>query len=92
MSTQALTGLRDYLCGTLSTTDMLWLVEELTMFVKKDDFPLKCYTKEDLNAMLDEAEADLAAGRVTPHEEVMREWDEEIARMEQEEYEMAKAV
>jgi hypothetical protein len=92
MSTQALTGLRDYLCGTLSTTDMLWLVEELTMFVKKDDFPLKRYTKEELNAMLDEAEADIAAGRVTPHEEVMREWDEEIARMEQEEYEMAKAV
>ena len=29
MSTQALTGLRDYLYGTLSTNDMMWLVEEL---------------------------------------------------------------
>ena len=42
--------------------------------------------------MLDEAEAEIAAGIGTPHEEVMREWDEEIARMEQEELELAEAV
>ena len=29
MSTQALTNLRDYLTGTLSTADMIWLVEEM---------------------------------------------------------------
>jgi hypothetical protein len=29
MSTQVLAGLRDYLYGTLSTNDMMWLVEEL---------------------------------------------------------------
>lgn len=29
MSTQSLTGLHDYLYGTLSTNDMMWLVEEL---------------------------------------------------------------
>lgn len=92
MSTQALTGLRDYLTGTLSIADMNWLAAELTDYAKKEGFPLKRHTKEEINAMLDEAEADIAAGRVTPHEEVMREWDEELARMEQEEYELAKAV
>ena len=92
MSTQALTGLRDYLTGTLSVADMNWLVDELTKFAKKDEFPLKRYTKEEINAMLDEAEAEIAAGKGTPHDEVMREWDEELARMEQEEHELAEAV
>ncbi len=92
MSTQALTGLRDYLTGTLSVADMKWLVKELTEYAKIEEFPLKHYTMEEINAMLDEAEAEIAAGKGTPHEEVMREWDEEIARMEQEEQKYAKAV
>ena len=92
MSTQALTGLRDYLTSTLSVADMNWLAAELTEYARKEDIPLKRYTKEEINAMLDEAEADIAAGKGTPHEEVMREWDEELARMEQEERELAKAV
>ena len=49
------------------------------------------YTKAELNAMLDEAEAEIAAGGGTPHEEVMREWEEELAREEQEELEMQMA-
>ncbi len=92
MSTQALTGLRDYLTGTLSVADMNWLAVELTKFANKGEFPLKRYTKEEINAMLDEAEAEIAAGKGTPHDEVMREWDEELARMEQEEHELAEAV
>lgn len=56
--------------------------------------PMKRYTKAELNAMLDEAEADIAAGRVTDHEELMREWEEELAREEQEELnlQMAEAI
>ena len=50
--------------------------------------PMKRYTMAELNAMLDEAEAEIAAGGGTPHEEVMREWEEELAREEQEELEM----
>lgn len=94
MSTQALTGLRDFLTGTLSIADMNWLAAELKEFAdRKEAHPLKPYTMEELNAMLDMAEADIAAGRGTPHEEVMREWNEEIARMEQEEPELvAQAV
>ena len=88
-----MTGLRDYLTGTLSPDNMLWLATQLTEYANKErDFPLKHYSKEEINAMLDEAEAEIAAGGGTPHEEVMREWDEEIARMEQEEYELAEAI
>ena len=92
MSTQALTGLRDYLTGTLSIADMNWLAGELTDYAKKEEFPLKRYTVEEINAMLDAAEAEIATGKGTLHEEVMREWDEEIARIEQEERELAEAV
>ena len=92
MSTQALNGLLDYLTGTLSVADMEWLAAELTEFARKEEHPQKPYTMEELNAMLDVAEADIAAGMGTPHEEVMHEWDEEIARMEQKELELADAV
>ena len=46
--------------------------------------PMKRFTMDEINAMLDEAEADFAAGKGIPHEEVMREWDEELERWEQE--------
>lgn len=52
-------------------------------------YPYKHHTKAELNAMLDEAEARFEAGLGIPHEEVMREMDEEIERWEQEELEMA---
>ena len=56
--------------------------------------PMKRYTMAELNAMLDEAEAEIAAGGGTPHEEVMREMDEEIERWEQEDLklQMAEAI
>ena len=47
------------------------------------------YTMDDINLMLDEAEADFAAGKGIPDEEVWRKWDEELAREEQEELEMS---
>ena len=51
--------------------------------------PMKRYTMDDINLMLDEAEADFAAGKGIPDEEVWCKWDEELAREEQEELEMA---
>ena len=81
MSTQALTGLRDYLTGTLSVADMNWLANELTEFAKKEEeFPLKRYTMEEINSMLDIAEADIAAGRVIDDEDAWDDLDEELAR------------
>ena len=56
---------------------------------------LKPYTMEEINAMLDAAEADIAAGRTIPHEESMRQARERIARkarMKREETLMAEAV
>ena len=47
---------------------------------------------EEINAMIDESKVEIAADKGTPHKEVMREWNEEIARMEQEKLEMAEAV
>lgn len=54
--------------------------------------PMKRYTMDEINAMLDEAEADFAAGKGIPHEEVMREWDEELEQWEQEDLKVAEAV
>ena len=86
MSTAALTNLRDYLTGTLSSANMLWLSEQLADFAKKkEEAPLKRYTKAELNALLDEAEANIAAGNTIPGEEVWSELEEEFARVDAEE-------
>ena len=66
--------------------------DDMTMEQMLEGYPYKRYTKAELNAMLDEAEANFEAGRGIPHEEVMREMDEEIERWEQEELEMAEMV
>lgn len=93
MSTTALQGLLDYLYGTLSPGNMRWVAEHLVMQADKVEKPdLKPYTMEEVNAMLDEAEAEIAAGIGIPHEEVMREWEEDIARMEAEEEALKKAA
>jgi predicted transcriptional regulator len=59
-----------------------------------EEYALRPFTKEELTARIDQAEAEIAAGLGTPHEEVMREMDEEIERWEQEDLklEMASAV
>ena len=41
-----------------------------------EDYSLRPYTMEEVNAMLDEAEAEIAAGKGTSNEEVMSEMDE----------------
>lgn len=92
MSEATLNSLLEYLYGTLSPDNMLWVAEHLAEHAKNEIEPVKPYTMEEINAMIDESEAEIAAGLGTPHEEVMREWDEEIARMEQEELEMAEVV
>jgi len=92
MSEATLKGLLEYLYETLTPSNMQWLGERLIEHASSEEEDMKPFTMEEINAMIDEAEAEIAAGKGTPHEEVMREWDEEIARMEQEELEMAEAV
>lgn len=93
MSTATLTSLLDYLYGTLTPSNMRWVAEHLIEHAEKEEeSSLKPYTIEELHTRIARAEADIAAGRVTPHEEVMREWKEELAREEQEELELSEAV
>ena len=55
-----------------------------------EEYSLPPYTMEEINAMLDEAEAEIAAGIGISHEDMMREWEEELAREEQEELEASR--
>ena len=50
--------------------------------------PMKRYTMDDINAMIDEAERQIAAGETIPDEEVWRKYDEEFELEEQQELEL----
>lgn len=91
MSEAALTNLRDYLTGTLSSAHMMWLGMQLTEYAKKEEKEqLRPFTMKEIDDILDEAEADFDAGLGIPHEEVMRRWKERVAYEKQ--TEMAEAV
>ena len=93
MSSTALEGLLDYLYGTLSVENMRWVANHLIEHAEMaEEPPMRRYTMEEVNAMLDAAEANFAAGRCIPHEESMRRWKEKIARMKHAELEMAETV
>ena len=89
MSTATLNNLLEYLYGTLTPDNMRWVGRHLIEHAEKEE-PLKPYTIEEIHAMIAESEADIAAGRTISHEEMMRQWEEELAR--EEELEMAEAV
>ena len=91
MSTAALTSLLEYLYGTLSPSNMRWVGEHPIEYAKKEEEPLKRYTYEEVNAMIDQAEAEIAEGKTIDDEEVWRKFDEEYAR-ERQELELAGAV
>lgn len=80
MSTALLSNLRDYLCGTLSPANMIWLGKELTDYAHKKEEPLKPYTMDEINAMIDQAERESAAGLGQDSREMFRELEEEFAR------------
>lgn len=71
MSTAALTGLLEYLYGTLSPSNMRWVGEHLIEFSKKEeDERLRPYTMQEIDDMLDEAEAAFEAGDYLTNDEV----------------------
>ena len=55
-----------------------------------EGYPNKRYTKAELNAMLDEAEANFEAGLGIPDEEAWDDLEEELTLQEEEQYEMAE--
>ena len=91
MSTATLTNLRDYLYGTLSPANMLWLATELTKRAKKDEEErLRPYTMEEINAMIAQSEGEIAAGRVIDDDDAWDELDDEFVCEEQQKVELAE--
>ena len=91
MSTATLTGLLDYLYGTLTPSNMRWVGEHLIERAAKEEHAPKPYTMAEINAMLDVAEEEIAAGIGTPDEEMWDELDAELAS-EKKELELTEAV
>lgn len=80
MSTAALTGLLEYLYSTLSPSNMRWVGEHLIEFSKKGGSEqLTPYTMEEIDDMLDEAEAAFEAGDYLTNEEVFHHNKEAVA-------------
>ena len=78
MSSTALNGLRDYLFGTLSADDMMWLAEELKRHLHKGTAS-KPYSMEEIDGWIDESERQMAANLCEDEEDVYRELKEELA-------------
>ena len=76
MSTAKLMDLRNYLYSTLSIDDMVWLVEELKKYVRKDS-KLEPYTIEELHARIAQSERDFAEGRYFTDAEVFADLNSE---------------
>lgn len=90
MSTTALTKLLDLLKSTLTTSDMIWLVEEMKGYLRDSEENLKPYTVEELQERIAISEQQFANGEYLDFDDAMREIEEEFAQME--ELEMAEAV
>ena len=88
MSTETLSSLRDYLFGTLSRSNMLWLATQLKERAEKEE-ELKPYTMEELNARIDESERQIANGQFKTIEEVFHGLGEEFEEVEEFQLEMA---
>ncbi len=79
MSEATLNSLLEYLYGTLTPSNQRWLAAHLIEHAAMvDGEAVRPYTKDEINAMLDQAERDFAAGLGIPDEEVWRKVDEEF--------------
>lgn len=71
MSTAALSGLLDYLYGTLTANNMRWVGEHLIEYANREESKrLQPFSLEEIDDMLDEAEAAFEAGDYLTHDEV----------------------
>ena len=84
MSTAALNNLLEYLYGTLTPSNMRCVAQHLAARADQVEAPLKPYTVEELNARIDKAEEEFAAGLGVSHEESMRRMRENFAKKKQE--------
>lgn len=80
MSTATLTSLLDYLCGTLTPNNMRWVGEHLIEYAKKEESEqLRPYTMEEIDNMLDEAEAAFDAGDYLTNDDVFHHQKKSVA-------------
>lgn len=80
MSTTALTGLLEYLYGTLSPSNMRWVGEHLIEFSKKEESEqLRPFTMQEIDEMLDEAETAFEAGEYLTNDEVFHRTKEAVS-------------
>ena len=66
--------------------------DTMSMEQMLEGYPYKRYTKAELNAMLDEAEANFEAGLGIPDEDAWDDLEEELALQEEEQHEMAEML
>ena len=83
MSTAALQNVWNTLLGyNLSTANKRWLAERLIAQVELETAEqVEPYTMDEINARLDNAEADIAAGRVYSMEEARQHRKEHLAKL-----------
>lgn len=78
MSKESLEHLRDYIQLTLSPLDISWLMNELGAKSQQKE-TLKPYTMDEINAMIDEGELQIANGEYQDFDEAMDELEREFA-------------
>ena len=67
-----------HLAQSLSADNKRWLAEKLYQSVEEEEEHLTPYTMEEINAWIDESEADFAAGRYLTTEEANQEVKEAL--------------
>ena len=84
MSTTALQHVWETILGyNLTTANKRWLAEHLIEQVETETkAQTKPYTMEELNARIDRAEADIAAGRIYTREEMSQMMNDFVAQYE----------
>ena len=65
-----------HLAQSLSADNKRWLAEKLYQSVEEEEEHLTPYTMEEINAWIDESEADFAAGRYISNEEMNRRMEQ----------------
>ena len=81
MSAVVLQGLLDYLKSTLTMDNRQWLAAHLV----EPSADVRPYTKEELLARVEEAEADIAAGRFYTEEEMEAFMDSALEELKERE-------
>lgn len=92
MSTTTLTNLRDFLYGTLTPANLIWLGNQLTEYGYRQEKPSqKPFTEEELRARIAESEHQLANGQWQDFDEAMDELEKEFTE-EDRKLELAEVV